>query len=548
MNGRALPPAHSPPEMPRGIGVFLCSCGGAIARKIDIQRLRAVAAADPNVRDITSFDRGCGAPEMEEIRLSLKAGDIDRIIVVGCSARTASDRFVQLAGSSGICPDMVTFCDVLGLCSVLPKTEAQPKAERMLLTSLKRSAMLQATPRIEVEPSRTVLVIGNGPSAITASRCLLDEGLSVVVVNPAPCLEESDHQSVIPLEGGAFEQMAQAAGDRLRVLDSAEVLDLSGHLGRFTVTVARAGNTWNETAGGIIIALDKVESGNPMLSRFPDALTQEQFENKLKALEKLPKNIVMVALDEEGRAERSPMSTHDAVHHSMHAKGLSPGSKVAVIAREVYAFGQCEVGYRKAQEMGVRFIRSDTVPDVDGMALVVNDVHSGSSIRIPADLIVVDNNSESFGTKGVARALRLPIGTDGNLARSNPKCRPVATHLPGVFLCGSSSEMNLGAGPTMSARSAASRAAASLRGRVVLGGNVAEVDQERCSSCLTCVRTCPFHAPRIGKDGKAEISVELCQGCGMCAAACPSKAIQVYSYRDDQIAAEISSAMEDEGQ
>jgi heterodisulfide reductase subunit A-like polyferredoxin len=34
----------------------------------------------------------------------------------------------------------------------------------------------------------------------------------------------------------------------------------------------------------------------------------------------------------------------------------------------------------------------------------------------------------------------------------------------------------------------------------------------------------------------------------MCPAACPSKAIQVYSYRDDQIGAEIASALEDDVQ
>ena len=77
---------------------------------------------------------------------------------------------------------------------------------------------------------------------------------------------------------------------------------------------------------------------------------------------------------------------------------------------------------------------------------------------------------------------------------------------------------------------------------------MAEVDSERCSACLTCVRTCPFHAPSIAGEGKAEIDVALCQGCGMCASACPSKAIQVYSSRDDQIAAELSSALEDEEQ
>jgi heterodisulfide reductase subunit A-like polyferredoxin len=542
------PPAHGPIGSPEGVGVFICSCGGIISRKIDLQRLRALAAAYPNVRDVVSFDQCCQGPAMGEIRLSLMAGDIDRFVVVGCSARTASDRFEQLAESAGICPDLVTFSNLLDLCAAYSKPEAQSKAEHMLRTSLKRSTMLQITPRSEEERLMTVLVIGNGPSAITASRSLLDEGLSVVVVNPTQRLEESDHQSVIPLEGGALEQMTKAAGDRFRVLDGTEVLSFTGHPGHFLVTVSKGREKWEEASGAIIIALDKVGSEGLMSSYLPGTITQEELEAKLKALEKLPKNIVMVAMDEDETAERSPMSTHDAVHHSMHAKGLSSSSSVTVIAREFYAFGQCEVGYRKAQEMGVRFIRSEKIPAVDEGSLIVNDIHTGYDIRIPADMIVIDNRTQSFGTKKVAKAFSLPLAVDGTMARANPKSRPVATHLPGIFLCGSASEMNLGAGPTMSAKAAASRAASLLHSRIMSGGNVAEVDPKRCSSCMTCVRTCPFHAPRIGKEGKAEVDIALCQGCGMCAASCPSKAIQVYSWRDDQIIAEISSVLEDEGQ
>ncbi len=540
-------PAHAPIGPPKGIGVFICSCGGVISRKLDIQGLRAIAASDPNVRDVICSDRCCGGPSLGDIKLSLKAGDIDRFIIVGCSARISSERFTKLAEAVGICPELVTFADLLDLCASHPKAEAQAMGERMLRTSLKRSAMLQITPRSNVEASGTVLIIGNGPSAITASRSLLDEGLSVILANPSPHLEENDHQSIIPLAGGALEQIARAAGDRFRVFDETDVTSLSGSPGQFSVALSKDGNTWKEIAGGVIIALDKVETANPMLSRFPGAITQEEFESKLRSLEKLPKDIVMVALDEDGETERSPMSTHDAVHHSMHAKGLYPSSRLTVIAREFYAFGQCEVGYRKAQEMGVRFIRSETMPEVTEGALIVNDVHSGSAIRIPAGMTVVDNHSESFRTRETANALQIPLATDGALARANPKSRPASTHIPGVFLCGSASEMNLGAGPTMSAKAAASRVSSMLHSHIVVGGNVAEVDPERCSSCLTCVRTCPFHAPRIGKEGKAEVDIGSCQGCGMCAAACPSKAIQVYSYRDDQIAAEVSSALEDEG-
>jgi len=74
------------------------------------------------------------------------------------------------------------------------------------------------------------------------------------------------------------------------------------------------------------------------------------------------------------------------------------------------------------------------------------------------------------------------------------------------------------------------------RGRIEFGGIVAEVEQEKCSACLTCVRTCPYEAPFIGKAGKAEINLQGCQGCGMCVGICPSKAIELKNHTDDQIA------------
>ena len=258
-----VPPSHGPIGTPKGIGVFICSCGGVISRKVDLDRIKVIANADANVRDVLCFDRGCDGPALGEVKLSLMAGDIDRFMVVGCSARSASERFAQLAESAGICPELVTFVDIIGLCGPLSRSEAQGRAERAMRTSLRRIAMLQTTPRMEVGRSRKVLVIGNGPSAITASMALLDEGLDVIVANPTSQIEESDHQSVIPLEGGALDQMADSVGDRFRVHDSTEVRSIDGHPGDFTVTMSKGGETWKETVGGAIVALDKVDSTIP---------------------------------------------------------------------------------------------------------------------------------------------------------------------------------------------------------------------------------------------------------------------------------------------
>jgi len=48
-----------------------------------------------------------------------------------------------------------------------------------------------------------------------------------------------------------------------------------------------------------------------------------------------------------------------------------------------------------------------------------------------------------------------------------------------------------------------------------------------CIGFGTCVRTCPFGAMTMGKEGLPVIDVEICTGCGSCQAVCPKKVIQM---------------------
>ena len=142
--------------------------------------------------------------------------------------------------------------------------------------------------------------------------------------------------------------------------------------------------------------------------------------------------------------------------------------------------------------------------------------------------------------------LRTALTSDGFFLEAHPKLRPVDLANEGEFICGLSHSPRFIDETIAQARAAAARATTVLsKSRLEIPGQIAKVDPDNCVACATCVRTCPYHAPRIGKEGKAEVDIGLCQGCGMCAVACPSKAIQVYSYRDDQIVAEIASALED---
>jgi len=49
--------------------------------------------------------------------------------------------------------------------------------------------------------------------------------------------------------------------------------------------------------------------------------------------------------------------------------------------------------------------------------------------------------------------------------------------------------------------------------------------QDKCATCLTCLRLCPYHVPYLDDSGTIQIPAEQCQACGVCVAECPAKAI-----------------------
>jgi len=62
---------------------------------------------------------------------------------------------------------------------------------------------------------------------------------------------------------------------------------------------------------------------------------------------------------------------------------------------------------------------------------------------------------------------------------------------------------------------------------MVFSNYFAEVNQDECSGCETCLERCQMGALKMSEDQLAEINLDRCIGCGLCAAACPEEAIQL---------------------
>jgi heterodisulfide reductase subunit A len=230
-----------------------------------------------------------------------------------------------------------------------------------------------------------------------------------------------------------------------------------------------------------------------------------------------------------------------AVKNALKLKKQNPGTNIFVLYRDIRTYGFREKYYQQAREAGVIFIRytRETPPVVsegDELRVTVSSPDFPEPIEIEADRIVLSTGVDALkDNRKLADMLKVPLNADGFFVEAHLKLRPVDFATEGIFLCGLAHSPKMVDENISQARAAAARAATVLsRTQLEVSGQVACVDQEKCISCVTCVRACPYGAPFVNNDRKAEIAAAKCMGCGICAAECPAHAISLRHFESEQ--------------
>jgi len=231
----------------------------------------------------------------------------------------------------------------------------------------------------------------------------------------------------------------------------------------------------------------------------------------------------------------------------MRINALSPvffENKIAVVFvlyRDVRTYGFRETYYKKAREAGVIFIRYDQdlppkISDEQGLVVTLDSPDFPESLEIEADHVVLSTGViPGEDNKVISDMLKVPLNADGFYVEAHLKLRPVDFASEGIFLCGLAHSPKFVDENISQARAAASRAATVLsKTHLDIGVQVSHVNQDKCISCMTCLKVCPYGAPLVNRDQKAEIVGAKCMGCGICAAECPARAIQLSHFETGQ--------------
>jgi len=565
---RAFPPETDVKGQDPRIGVFVCHCGSNIGGVIDCAALAKRAAKLPGVTFTTNLIYTCSPDGLKNIREKIAEHGLNRVVVASCTPRTHEPLFQRTIREGGLNPFLFEMANIRDQCTWVHANmgeATETKAWDLVRMAVGRARTIEPLYTQTYEPKRRTLVVGGGVAGMTAALSVARQGYPVDLVEKSGQLGGNLHKVLTTAEGLrpaellASLQKAIAGTPSITVRLNTTVAESTGFAGKFTTRVTTAGGESTDLEQGAVIIATGGNESRPATYQYgehPGVVTQMQLEEKLAhepAFAGSLKEVVMiqcVGSREPGRPSCCRVGCTESIKNALAVKKANPGARVAVLYRDIRTYGFKEELYNEARAQGVLFFRYDLdnkpVVSNDGcgnLAVSARDLNSGLDISFSPDLLVLTAAMlPAPDAQQVGTAFKVPLNLEGFFLEAHMKLRPVDFASDGIFLCGACHSPKFIDESVVQAQAAASRAVTILSKKVMeVGGVTAKVDPEKCASCLTCVRTCAYHVPRINADGVAEIETAMCHGCGTCASECPAKAIDLMHYKDYQVNAKTEA-------
>ncbi len=551
------------------IGVFVCHCGINIGAYVNVPNVVEYAKQLPNVVHAERNLFTCSEEGISAIKKGIKEYNLNRVLVASCTPRTHEPLFRAACEEAGLNKYLFEFVNIRDQCSWVHMREpekATEKAKDLIRMGVAKARLLEPLEEIEMKVAPASLVIGGGIVGMEAALNLANQGFDVHLVEKEPelggLLRSID--KLFPTNKEAVKVVKPLvehvkSHPKIRTYLSSKVKQVTGFIGNFKVTLDGKDREDQFTVGTIVVAVG-AESLKPTgqygYGEMPNAITQLELEERMKKGEPIGQNVVMINCVGARVPERtycSRICCMTAIKNAFLIKESNPKAKVWILHRDLMTYGvDFETYYRKAMELGVRFIRYslEKPPEVVGDKKVerIRVYHElwRREIELPCDMLVLTTPLiPAEDNQNISKMLKVSLDEFGFLLEAHLKLRPVEFAMDGIYICGSARWPTDVTEGISQAYAAASKAAGPLRmGFVKAEAINAFVNEDECSGCGVCEVLCPFQAIELQpRDEKrvSHVNEAVCKGCGTCGAACPSGAISMHHFTDEQILAQVEA-------
>ncbi|MBW2609072.1 MAG: FAD-dependent oxidoreductase [Deltaproteobacteria bacterium] len=551
------------------VGVFVCNCGINIGGIADVPAIREYAKTLPHVVHTEDNLFTCSQDTQDKMKEVIKEKNINRVVVASCSPRTHEPLFQETIRDAGLNKylfEMANIRDQNTWVHMDEPEKATEKAKDLVRMAVAKAALIDPLQETSLSVEGSVLVIGGGVAGMEAALGVAEQGFQAFLVERANELGGVSHSLRATWKGEPISDYLKELIGRvqenplIRIFMETEVEATTGIIGNFNTTLGSANGKGESTTimhGATILATGGAESrpDEYLYGEHPEVMTHLDLDQAIMNNDKRIKdaNTAVFIQCVGSRTLERPYCSKICCTHSLESaltlKKMKPEMNIYILYRDLRTYGFREDLYKEAREKGIIFIRYNpenkpqlSSDDKGGLSMEIIDHVLGRPITISPDIVVLATAIIPNENKELFELFKVPVNDEGFLIEAHMKLRPVDLASEGLFMAGLAHYPKPIDEAITQAKAAVARAMTIVsKDSIMTGGVVSYVDPDKCAACLTCVRTCPYHAPRIGEEGYAVIDPAECRGCGACGAECPGKAISLYHYTDAQILAKTDA-------
>jgi heterodisulfide reductase subunit A-like polyferredoxin len=555
-------------EPPR-IGVFVCRCGTNIAGVVDVPEVVDFSKNLPGVVYVEENMFSCSQDTQDNMTEIIKEHGLNRVVVAACTPKTHEPLFQETLINAGINKYLFEMGNIRNQCSWVHKDDparATEKSKDMVKMAVAKANLLEPLTESTMPITQSALVIGGGVAGMAAAQNMSQQGYHTYLIEKADVLGGQARHLHETWRGediqGYLTQLTDVvqSDDNIEVFLNARISQVEGFVGNFKTTIHQNGENRVLEHGVTLIASGaselKPEEGY-LYGKDSRVITglelQQRFIGKDPSLEDVGTAVFIQCVGSRipERPYCSKVCCTQSIKSALKLKDINPKKDVFILYRDMRPYGLREDLYRDARSAGIGFIRYDADKDLnvtngdDGLKVSFSDRVLKRMMDIRPDLLVLASAVVPKSENPLAQLYKVPLNADGFFAEAHVKLRPVDFATDGVFVCGLVHAPKPIDESITQAQAAAARAVTVLAmENIKLGGIISQIQPELCSGCLGCINVCPFGA--IDFDARkfvAEVNPALCKGCGACSAVCPSEAPELMGFDNNQLYAQIKSAL-----